>query len=72
LGLSTANGFRASTRATSATRLRLWKADSDATQTGYDSLFLSPNQWQRQDDASGQNLTNEKLLLPFRGFFLVP
>jgi hypothetical protein len=72
LGLSQANGFRASTRATSATRLRLWKADSDATQTGYDSLFLSPTQWQRQEDASGENLTNEKLLSPFRGFFLLP
>ena len=72
LGLSQANGFRASTRATSATRLRLWKSDSDASQTGYDSLFLSPTQWQRQDDASGENLTNERLLSPFRGFFLVP
>jgi hypothetical protein len=72
MNLSSANGFRASGRPTNATRLRLWKADSDATLTGYDSLFLSPTQWQRQDDASGQNLTNDKLISPFRGFFLVP
>jgi hypothetical protein len=72
LGLSPANGFRASTRVTSATRLRLWKADKDASQTGYDSLFLSLAQWQRQNDANGVNLTDEKLLSPFRGFFLVP
>jgi hypothetical protein len=72
LGLITARGFRASTRVTSATRLRLWKADKDTSQTGYDSLFLSLAQWQRQNDANGVNLTDEKLLSPFRGFFLVP
>ncbi|GEP45558.1 putative Ig domain-containing protein [Brevifollis gellanilyticus] len=72
LGLIPEYGFRASTRPTSATRLRLWKPDADLSQTGYDSLFLSPTQWQRQDDATLRNLTNEKLLEPFRAFFLLP
>ncbi|MCX6855556.1 MAG: hypothetical protein NTV80_11710, partial [Verrucomicrobia bacterium] len=72
MGLTSSHGFRTSLSPTSATRLRLWKADSDTTQTGYDSLFLSPTQWQRQDDASAQNLTDEQLIGPFRGFFLLP
>jgi hypothetical protein len=72
MNLSAANGFRANVRSINATRLRLWKADSDTTQTGYDSLYLAPNQWQRQDDAAAKNLTHESLLSPFRGFFLIP
>ncbi|MES2599017.1 MAG: putative Ig domain-containing protein [Verrucomicrobiota bacterium] len=72
LGLSTDTGFRSSTRPTSATRLRLWKSDADMSNTGYDNLYLSPTQWQRQDDATLRDLTNEKLLGPFRAFFLVP
>jgi hypothetical protein len=72
MNLSSANGFRASGRPSNATRLRLWKADNDATQTGYDSLYLAPNQWQRQEDETAKNLTHERLFGPFRGFFLVP
>ncbi|MES2593681.1 MAG: GEVED domain-containing protein, partial [Verrucomicrobiota bacterium] len=72
LGLTTDRGFRASSRPTHATRLRLWKADADMTQTGYDSLYLAPTQWQRQDDATMRHLTTEKLLEPFRAFFVVP
>ncbi|GEP41637.1 GEVED domain-containing protein [Brevifollis gellanilyticus] len=72
LGLTTDRGFRAGSRPANATRLRLWKPDADMTQAGYDSLYLTPTQWQRQDDATMRNLTSEKLLEPFRAFFIVP
>jgi hypothetical protein len=72
LGLNETKGFRASTETTEASRLRLWKADSDAEQTGYDQIYLSPMGWQRQDDATGTDLTKEKLLQPFRAYFLLP
>jgi hypothetical protein len=72
LGLASASGFRASADPAQATRLRLWKPDADAAQTGYDSLHLSPDGWLRQDDPASQVLTQEKLLPAFRAFFLMP
>jgi hypothetical protein len=72
LGLSSANGFRANADPAEATRLRLWKPDADAAQTGYDSLHLSPDGWLRQDDPAPQVLTQEKLLPAFHAFFLMP
>jgi hypothetical protein len=72
LGLDEDQSFRVSADPTSAARLRLWKADSDATQTGYDQFYLSPTGWQRQESATGEILSDSKLLEPFRAFFLVP
>jgi hypothetical protein len=72
LGLTPENNFRAATAPSAATRLRLWKADSDATQTGYDQLYLSPIMWLRESSSTAENLTETKLLEPFRAYFLVP
>jgi len=72
LGLTSENNFRAAIDPASATRLRLWKADTDPAQTGYDQLYLSPIMWLREIDTTAQNLTEEKLIEPFRAFFLVP
>ena len=66
------NNFRAAIDPVNATRLRLWKADADVTQTGYDQLYLSPIMWLRENDTSSQSLSEEKLIVPFRAFFLVP
>jgi len=72
LGLTSENNFRAAIDPVNATRLRLWKADADVTQTGYDQLYLSPIMWLRENDTSSQSLSEEKLIVPFRAFFLVP
>jgi hypothetical protein len=72
LGLTPENNFRAATDPSAATRLRLWKADTDSTQTGYDQLYLSPIMWLRESSPSAENLSETKLLDPFRAFFLVP
>ncbi|TDU67286.1 putative Ig domain-containing protein [Prosthecobacter fusiformis] len=75
LNLTTAAGFPAGAEPASATRLRLWKVDQGTDETGYDNLYLrlsSPaSQWLREGDPSGQDLTDEDLLKPFHGFFLV-
>ena len=75
LSLTAEAGFPASPEPTSATRLRLWKADADRSETGYDSLYLhlsgSDSQWLREGDASAIDLSREDLLRPFHGFFLV-
>jgi hypothetical protein len=72
LGLDEDQSFRVSADPTSAARLRLWKADSDATQTGYDQFYLSISGWQSQESATEEILSDSKLLKPFRAFFLVP
>jgi len=72
LGLTSENNYRAAIDPVNASRLRLWKGDADTTQTGYDQLYLSPIMWLRENDAAAQNLTEEKLIEPFRAFFLVP
>ncbi len=72
LGLTSDNGFRAAVEPTNASRIRLWKGDNDATQTGYDQLFLSPIMWLRESDTSAQNFNEVRLMEPFRAFFVVP
>ncbi len=72
LGLTSENNFRAAIDPASATRLRLWEADTDPDETGYDQLYLSPIMWMRESDTAAQNLTEEKIIEPFRAFFLVP
>ena len=72
LGVNTTKGYRSATEPAEAARLRLWKADADSADTGYDQLYLNSNGWQRQDDSTGADLSAERLLQPFRGFFLVP
>jgi hypothetical protein len=72
LGLNSTKGYRSSEEPAEATRLRLWKADADSTEKGYDQLYLNSTGWQRQDDSTGADLSTERLLKPFRGFFLVP
>jgi hypothetical protein len=72
LGLSSENGFRSSETATEAARLRFWKADADASQTGYENLYLAPDMWTRQNTLVTEDLTDAKLFEPFRGFFILP
>jgi hypothetical protein len=72
LGLTPENNFRAATDPSAATRLRLWKADADSTQAGYDQLYLSPIMWLRESSPTAENLSETKLLDSFRAFFLVP
>lgn len=72
LGLNAEKGYRSATEPAEAARLRLWKADADSADTGYDQLYLNRTGWQRQDDSTGADLSAERLLKPFRGFFLVP
>lgn len=72
LGLSSENGFRSSETATEAARLRFWKADADASQTGYENLYFAPGLWTRQNTLVTEDLTDAKLFEPFRGFFILP
>jgi hypothetical protein len=75
LGLRTDAGFTAAADSASATRLRLWKADSGSSESGYDSyyLHLSPtgSLWLGEGTAAGADLGEGGFLLPFHGFFLV-
>ncbi|MEQ1750217.1 MAG: SdrD B-like domain-containing protein, partial [Prosthecobacter sp.] len=75
-GFTVAKGYRAASSASAASRLRLWKADSDASASGYDNLFLMQTDtaaiWVREEAATQTDLSQEPLLEPFHGFFLVP
>lgn len=74
-GMMPDNGFPASTEPAQATRLRLWLGDNGKNAAGYDSLYLGPagagSAWRREGDLSGQDVSGEDLLKPFRGHFLV-
>lgn len=75
LNLTTAAGFQAGTQSAEAARLRLWKADADPAATGYESLYLRQTEsgavWIREEEASPMDVSQEELLTPFHGFFLL-
>ncbi|SKB07238.1 Putative Ig domain-containing protein [Prosthecobacter debontii] len=75
LKLTASAGYPANSDPASATRLRLLKADAGGSESGYESYYLHANgedsAWLREGDASGLDLSQEKLLKPFRAFFLV-
>lgn len=72
LHLTAADGFPAAEDSASSTRLRLWKSDANALESGYDSLYLAPpSLWLREGDVNRTDLSEETLLQPFHGFFLV-
>jgi hypothetical protein len=71
LGLTPEKHFRTSIDPVNASRLRLWKSDFDSTESGYDQLYLSPIMWLRENDPNAQNLNEERLIDPFRAFFLL-
>jgi hypothetical protein len=76
LGLTTANGFTASTRATSADRLRLWEGDHTAGAASYRSLFYlqrgNGSFWVQENDASLVDQSRAVLIGPGQAFFILP
>jgi hypothetical protein len=52
-------------------RLRLWSGDRDPASSAYQNLQLMPGaQW--QDTATGQDVSEQELLQPFRAQFITP
>jgi hypothetical protein len=74
LGFTAANGFVASSSATTADRVDLFNADENATSTGYRSLSLiataGSSQWLATAETSSIDLSNAALIKPMRASFI--
>ena len=74
MGMTSARGWIGASSVPGADRIQLWRGDSSASATGYDTLFLlvsgALNQWTAQGDAALADLSNAPLLPVLRAAFI--